>query len=210
MAVDREVIEEQLDKVVGQHLKVVTGKEIIPGWRALFMLGVELRELGKKPDGQPVVVPRMQDRQMDDLLRLAETWPDAFDAAGYTAGMSLAAGLALAPKLSLFAAKVLAGERKRPKQRGRPLSDGKLKALYQIALVRFLHEKADLPVARNRENSVEASFNACQAVAEAFTRAGQRTTFDQVASLIYDAPHQALREMAKSIGMLDFNRSEPN
>jgi hypothetical protein len=200
MAVDRHVIEDQLDMVVAKFFRLIAGKEMIPGWRALFMFDVQYLETTKQR------VPYLEGEQLEQLLSLAEKWPDAFDAAGYLAGFAVAAGIPMAPNLCLFAAEVLASERQRPKQRGRPLADGKLAALYQIALVRFLNEKADLPIARNRENSGDASFNACQAVAEAFTRAGHRTTFEQVASLIYDAPHRELRETARAIGMLNFNR----
>lgn len=198
MAVDRDVIEDQLDGVVEQFFELVEGKEILPGWRALFLLGVEFADPDK---GR---IPVLQSERLDRLLSLAEKWPDAFDAAGYMAGLSMVAGFPIAPNLSFFAAEVLAGERKRPVRRGRPLSDGKLKALYQISLVQFLHEKAELPIGRNRENSKSGNFNACEAVAEAFTRAGHHTTFDQVASLIYDSAHADIRAAAKSLGMLNF------
>lgn len=198
MAVDREVIEEQLDGVIEKFLALIAGKEMLPGWRALFMLGVEFHGPEKAR------APFLQEDQLDRLLGLAESWPDAFDAAGYMAGMALAAGIPMPSQLSMFAGEVLAGERKRPVQRGRPLSDGKLRALYQYALVLFLHEKADLPIARNRELSGSGNFNACEAVAAAFTRAGHRTTFEQVASLVYDTAHADLRQTAKSLGLLDF------
>lgn len=197
MGVDREVIEEQLDEIVPAFLDSFEGKQIIPGWRVLLMLDLHYHENG------PLRVPYLEGEQLKKLLALVEVSPDAFDAAGYLAGFALAAGFPLAPELNQFAAEVLAGERNRPNRRGRPLSDGKLIAIYKIALVYFLHEKAGVPISRNRENSGESQYNACEAVAAAFSRAGNHTTFTQVASLVYDEAHASLRAAARALGYLE-------
>lgn len=149
-------------------------------------------------------IPILKDHDLDRLLSMAETSHDAFDAAGYLAGLHLAAKKPMPDNLILFASRVLAGQQHRPAQRGRPVSDGKLRAMYQFALVMFLHDNAGLPIARNRQNSGESNFSACDAVAEAFTRGGVRTTFEQVASIVYDKAHTDLREATKSLKLFQF------
>lgn len=201
MAVDRDVIESALDEAVQHFLDHFGHKEILPGWRALFLLGFEVRRIGE------VHIPAMQDKQVENLIVMSEIWTDAFDAASYLAGIAVCSRLPISAPLRRFAGEVLMGERKRPVQIGRPLSDKKFQALWQYALVHFLHKEANLPVARNRENknNGERNFNACEAVAAAFTRAGKRTTFNQVASLVYDTGHADLRETARALGLLEFN-----
>lgn len=202
MAVDRDVIEHQLDKVVAKFMEHISGREIMPGWRTLGMFNLEFAG----PDQGRV--PILDSGDLNKLLAMAEKSQDAFDAAGYLAGFYLAARRPMSDNLTLFASRVLAGELRRPAQRGRPVSKGKLRSMYQYALVMFLHKRADLPIARNRENSGKASFSACDAVADAFTRGGIRTTFEQVASIVYDKAHADLREAAKALSILDFNDFE--
>lgn len=200
MPVDREVIEHALDSAVKDFMANLGHKEIIPGWRALFLLGFQVQEVGQAS------IPTMQSEQVEHLLAMSETWPDAFDAASYLAGIGIAVGLPISPLLRTFAAKVLLGELKRPAQIGRPLSKGKFRAMWQYALAHLVHERAEIPMGRNRENSGSSEFNACEAVAAAFTRAGQRTTFEQIASVVYDSAHSDIRETARALKLLDFSR----
>jgi hypothetical protein len=197
MAVDRDVIEERLDKLVRDYLAEFGRKDIVPGWRALSMFGFQTKKVG---EGQ---ISYLEGEPLERLLSLTGEWQDAFDAAAYLAAQALAAGIDLPPSLRIFAAEVLLGDKARPVRKGRPLEQGKLLALWQISLVYFLHEKAGLPIARNRENSHSGQFNACEAVATAFCRAGKHTTFEKIAGLIYDSGYSDLRDTAKVIKLWD-------
>lgn len=204
MAVDREVIEQQLDIIVPDALATFGKREIVPGWRALSMFGFKTKQVGMAR------IQYLEGEPLERLLSLADEWPDAFDAASYLAAQAIAAGIALPIPLREFAWQALMNERKRPKKQGRRLSDGKVLALWKIRLVYLLHHSAEIPIARNRQNSGDGQLNACDAVAAAFCRAGKHTTFQQVASLIYDAAYAELREVARVFGWPEVPPSKPN
>ena len=202
----REEIETALFNTVSRILPIFADKKLIPGWPVLFRGAVNYLHVGQAQ------IPTLTEKRASQLVKLAETDPHAFDAASYLAGMQFGLGHltpATACPLSLrtFGARRLCGEISRPAQPGRPRAQDVPLRLWQYLLCRFTAERAPLPLSRNRDPSGPASFSACDAVAEAFTRAGRHTTQAQLASLCYDKAHADLRALAEALNMLDFDRS---
>lgn len=89
MAVDPEVIETTLERAASRFLAEFGDKEIFPGWRALFLFDFQSRQVGCAQ------IPYMEGEKLENLLKLAEKWPDAFDAARCLAASAIAAGIDL-------------------------------------------------------------------------------------------------------------------
>jgi len=198
----RAEIEAALDEVVADWLAWTNGKDAAPGWH--FFSEYRIAQESAFEDAG-VSVPSISSEKAARLVEIAKRDALAFDFAGYIAGMRLAAHCDLTPALHLFAARVLTGEVKRPPKTGRPRSGDTLVRVFQYALCRFVERNTHLRLTRSREGS--ASWSACDAVAEAFQRAGQRgtagTTYDHLQSLAYDRAHSDIRELANYLDILN-------
>lgn len=201
-------LEAALDEVVAKWLEAFGDKKMPPGWNALYRLGFEQVRIDR------MHIPALTEAKAAQLVRLAESNTPAFDAAAYVAGLHVMAEEMLEHgiddlrgkfphSLRFFAGRVLMGEIKRPAQPGRPRVDDVPLRAAQYALCRFVSERVPLPLSRNRAPSGPATFTACDAVAEAFKRAGRHTTQEQLASLCYDAAHADIRALADALGLLD-------
>ena len=201
----REEIETALFNTVSRILPIFADKKLIPGWPVLFRGAVNYLDVGQAK------IPTLTEMRASQLVQLAGTDPAAFDAASYIAGLNFAAShlpdVNCPKSLRVFGGQVLCGEITRPTQTGRPRAQDVPVRIWQYVLCRFTAERAPLPLSRNRDPSGPASFSACDAVAEAFTRAGRHTTQAQLASLCYDKAHADLRALAEALNMLDFDRS---
>lgn len=192
-------IERVLDLAIAEFVTLTQGKRILPGWASLLEVGAVRREFGT---GEVWVMPEAAARR---LVAIAETSPDAFDAASSVAAGYIAAGFDMPLPLRVFAAQALNGERKRPVSKGRRRRDDALKILWQYSLARLVHERGEVPLARNRES--QNDFNACQLVADAFTRADMRTTYQDMETLCFSTKGQPpdIRAVAEALGFLDFS-----
>jgi hypothetical protein len=184
---DQQEIEAALEATARDFLVENGSKKPLPGWAFIFRSNVQFKTIGM------AAIPVLSDADMSALLDMAKDNPHAFDAAKYLAAMRIAAGLALPNPLRLFAGQVLTAEIGRPVQVGRPLAGDDLTKMYQYMLAVFTHQRCEISLSRNDANP---TFNACDAVAEAFTRAGRRTTFTQVKSLCYDTAYSNIRALA--------------
>jgi hypothetical protein len=198
----RAEIEGALDDVARHFLESFGRKKAIPGWHILFKGPVSYLQLGQTE------IKTLTEERASELVKLAETDAHAFDAASYLAGMHfgtghLAAATDCPSALRIFGGQVLCGEIRRPVKRGRKwVDDAPLRAA-QYGLCCFVAKRAPLPLTRNREPSGPPSFTACDAVAEAFTRAGSRTTYDLMAQLCSDRAHSKIRHLAYALGLLE-------
>ena len=193
-----------LDNTVRDFLKS-DPREALPGWHILWPLGLHFLHVGR------AIVPTLTEERAAALVDMAATNRHAFDAAAYIAGMNLAVGpltdwAGLPDSMRLFGGRVLTREIERPPQKGRRRADDVPLRLWKYSLCRFVADCAPLPLTRNREPSGPATFTACDAVADAFTRAGSPETQGQLASLCYDAGHADLRALANALGLLDSDR----
>ena len=218
----REEIETALDETVSRILPLFRDARTHPGWRVLFALGPDWIPFADPVTGEERFrTPYLREVKAAKLVKMAERNPHAFDAASYLAGLHIAsldtpradpfaAALDTFPaSLRMFSARVVTGELKRPPQPGRPPVDDVLLRLWQYVLCRFVAEKAELYLSPNRERERKnANFTACDAVAEAFTRAGHNVTVGQMASLCYDDGFSDLRALAEALDVLDFGESE--
>jgi len=194
-------IEAGLDDVVRLILKSGP-KEAIPEWLVLWPRELSFLDLGQAK------VETFTEELAATLVEMAATNRHAFDAAAYIVGMALAVGpltgwASLPASLRLFGARVLARVIERPPKKGRPRADDVHLRLTKYALCRYIADRTPLPLTRNRNPSGPATFTVCDAVAEAFTRAGSPETQEQLASLCYDSAHADLRAFAKAMGLLD-------
>ena len=217
----REEIETALDGTVSRILPLCRDARTHPGWRVLFALGPDWIPFADATTGEERFrTPYLREVKAAKLVKMAEHNPHAFDAASYLAGLHIAsldtpradpfaAALDTFPaSLRMFSARVLAGELKRPPQPGRPPVDDVPLQLWKYVLCHAVAHIAPLPLSRNRSPSGPASFSACDAVAEAFTRAGHRVTQAQLVSLCYDGGFADLRDLADTLDMLDFRDAE--
>ena len=194
----RAEIEAALDAHVPAILAHCRGREALPGWHVAFGLGLHEIRIGQAR------VPFMAPPLMDELLRLAERNPHAHDAARFIAAMQVAAGMVPSAPLRRFAALALAGEIQRPPRTGRPRAGDVQLRIWQFALCRYTERAGGLHLARNAQPKGAPRFNACQAVADAFTRAGCRTTYGQMVALCQNPEHADIRAAAEALGLLDF------
>lgn len=204
----RAEIEAALDGIVPGVLAKYHGAAAVPGWQFRWTQPATFRRI------ETTSIPTLTEEQAARLVNLAETNADAFDAAAYVAGLNVAADAMLhhgiddlrgtfPPSLRAFAARVLMGEAKPPPRPGRKKArDNVPLRLWQYGLCRFTAHAAGIPLGRNRVT--DNAFNACQAVADAFSRAGKYTTYAQLASLCHDAKLSDLRALAEVMGLLDF------
>ena len=216
----REEIETALDGTVLRILPLFRDARTHPGWRVLLALGPGWIPFADATTGEERFrTPYLREVKAAKLVKMAERNPHAFDAASYLAGLHIAsldtpradpfaAALDTFPaSLRMFSARVLTGELKRPPQPGRPPVDDVLLRLWQYLLCRFVAECAPLDLSPNRERKT-ATFTACDAVAEAFTRAGHNVTVGQMATLCYHAAFSDLRALAEALDLLDFSEIE--
>jgi hypothetical protein len=205
----REEIEDALDDVARETIEFFGTRKALPGWHILIG-DVKFAEVGSAR------IRTVTTKRAAELVALAETNAHAFDAASYLAGMQFGIGHltekdSQCPEaLRIFGARLLCGEIKRPVQSGRPRADDVPLRLAQYVLCRFVAEITSLTLSRNREgkHNPPKAFSACDAVAEAFSRAGRHTTQAQLASLCYDAAHADIRALADALNMLDFGIDE--
>lgn len=205
----REEIEEALDGVARETLEFFGTRKALPGWHILIG-DVKFVEVGSTR------IRTVTEKRAGELVALAEINAHAFDAACYLAGMQFSFGhlteknIQCPESLRMFGARVLCGEIKRPIQIGRPRVDDVPLRLAQYVLCRFVAEITQLTLSRNREakHNRPKTFSACDAVAEAFSRAGRYTTEKQLASFCYDAAHADMRALAGALNMLDFGNAE--
>ena len=183
---DRAEIEAALEDIAKNFLAEMGGRNAMPGWAIMFRHDVQFETIGM------ATIPTLPDTSLVLLLDLAESNPHAYDAASYLAAMQIAAGLALPIPRRLFAGQALAGEIERPTQKGRPLADDVILRVYQYMLAVFTHKHGVLSLSRN---DASETFSACDAVAEAFTRAGRNTTFAAMKSLCYDLQFSNIRAL---------------
>ena len=183
---DREEIASALEDAARSLLKANEGKAAFPGWFLVFRYSVQFIAIGGSK------IPMLSDAEMEELLELAKNNIYAFDAAKYIAGLQIVAEIDMPVPLRLFVGRVLTAEIARPQQSGRPLADDVLIKTLQYSLAILTIKNSELSLSRNDVNS---TFSACDAVAEAFTRAGKYTTFAQVKSICYDPAYSDIRAL---------------
>ncbi|WP_156362597.1 hypothetical protein [Rubellimicrobium mesophilum] len=192
--IERAEIEETLEKTARGFVLYASKKRMAPGWPVLFALGVDVVHLDDRRH-----VYMLGEEASAELVALAESNPAAYDGAGYVSGMLIAADLPLNPALQRFTAEVLTGERARPKRKGRPSGRETLLKVQQYSLARFLAEAedVDIPLGRNDEqaNGGDAPWCVFEAIADAFTSAGRRTTYADMKSLFYAPNYADLRRL---------------
>ncbi len=197
-------IEEALDGVVPEILADLKGQDAMPGWHIAFPLDLTFVHFGE------VSCPIISEEKAEKLVSLAENEPYVFDLACYVAGMNLAIDdkterIQVPKALRQFAASVLTGEIEKPKKKGRSrFSDMPIK-MNMYSLCQMISQKGKIPLSRNRVSWREDKFSACDAVAEAFNRAGHHVTHENLVSICYDKSYSELREVAEAIGLLDFS-----
>jgi hypothetical protein len=200
----RAEIEAAVEANARRMVAVLGGEKAMPGCDLLFALGVDFMLVG------PEKIPTLTDDRAAALVRLAETDPHAFDAAGYVAGLHVGVGhvtggLGFPAPLRTFAALALAGHFPRPpEKKGRKRAGDVPLLTWAYALCRVAAVRYGIPLARNRE--AEGNFNACQAVANALSRAGRRTSYSDLETLCYGTKGQPpqIRALAEALGLLDF------
>jgi len=205
---DKANVGSYLDDVVPNIIKKHSGKKVIPGWHLVsvnspFELGFTVIRHAKFPDGVEYV-PSLTEERAGKLVELAKTDAHAFDAASYIAGINIAASSLkvfpdLPTSLRLFGSGVLMGIYTRPPQKGRSRIDDVPLRMHQYLLCRIVENCGPLPLSRNREPKGQKSFSVCDAVAEAFTRAGPNVTHANMVSLCYDKPFFVLRMQAEAL-----------
>ena len=183
-----------LEGFAREYLAEESGEMAVPGWHVLWPLGPYIREV----DGIEILT--LTEEKAKELVKRAETDAHAFDAAGYLASFQFAVAHLTQetdwPKsLCAFGVRVLAGDLKRPPQRGRPRAPDVLIRFRMYRLCSLTAKYTSLPLSRNRQDTGQGGFSVCDAVAEAFTRAGHHVTHMQLASLCYDAAHADLRAL---------------
>lgn len=202
---DRGRIEAMLDQVAPGIIAETAEGRPVAGWHLLSELKFEALEIGNAD------MPFIPKDRAEHLVTLAATNPHAFDLASHLAGQNVLAlkiwGADLSPPLSAFAFQVLTGKVTRPPQPGRPRADTTfLLRLWQYGLCLFVAKETPLHLTRNdepgRRRAVEI-FTACDAVAQAFTRAGKHTTYANMKSLCYDKANGELRELVKYLGVME-------
>lgn len=194
--------QQAINEAAQRFVDCFEGSEVMPGWQLLSSVGPIFMRAGSAN------LVELNDEQSRKLVELSEADPAAFDLAAYTASRYVAVGALIPadkfpPSLRLFAGEVLAGERQRPKVRGRQASDTYLR-LTKYLLARFVDAKTQIPLSKNKYRERE-SVSACCIVAEAFTNAGRFTTSEQVHSLCYDQNYHHLREFAECMNLLNFD-----
>lgn len=199
---DKSPTETSAKQAARQFLESFGRKKAIPGWRILFKGPVNYLQVGQAE------IKTLTEERASELVKLAETDPHAFDAATYLAGMLFGTGHLTAATdcplaLRIFGGRVLCGEITRPVQRGSKGADDVPLRVAQYGLCCLVAERAPLHRTRNREPSGSISFTACDAVAEAFARAGHPATYDLMASLCYDAAHSKIRALADALGLVE-------
>lgn len=197
-------IEEALDGVILEILADHKGKEALPGWHLAFPMGLKFIQIGKAD------CPVFSEEQAAKLVSLAESEPYAFDAASYVAGLNILIdhtpkALGIPNSLRKFAARVLTGEIKRPRKRGRDRFNDMPLKMNMYALCQMISQKGKIPLSRNRVSWREDKFSACDAVAEAFNRVDHHITYENLVSICYDKTYSELRDVAEALGLLDFS-----
>lgn len=194
----REEIEQVLDKQVIAILKEAKHSEAVPGWSLIPQLGLETEYLeGDK--SKPILAISYEKAEL--LVEMARRNPLAFDLASHIAGVRVMADLELPIPLRNFAAGVLVGECQRPKRAGRPSSKDAVIQIQQFHLCQYLSHTVPMPLTRDPNGEL---FTACDAVAEAFCRAGRHTTYEQMKSLCYDKGYSDRRGLTNYLGFNDF------
>ena len=179
-------IQAALESAARSYLAEMGDAKPMPGWVVMFRHDVQFQTVGM------ATIPTLPESGLATLLEMATHNPHAYDAAKYLAAMQIAAGWELPNQLRLFTGQALVGEIERPVQEGRPMANDVLIKTIQFSLAVFTHKRGGLPLARN---DVSESFSACDAVAEAFTRAGRHTTYAAVKSLCYDSAYSDIRAL---------------
>ncbi|MCL3880770.1 hypothetical protein [Marivita sp. GX14005] len=198
--VSKDEIETALDSAVsGIASQANQGKQLAPGWHLMSAIGVDFIEIGEAK------FPHLDEARAAKLVDLACKNCHAFDLAQHIAGMQIVAlkvtGVDTCPVLTTFGAKILNGEAKRPRQYGRPLGNDALLKLWQYLLCKFIVATTTVRLTRN--DATDDGFSACDAVADAFTRANRYTTYSQVKSVCFDKGAKEIRELADYIGLID-------
>ncbi|MDE3240283.1 MAG: hypothetical protein KGN33_15090, partial [Paracoccaceae bacterium] len=182
MVNDFQKIEDELIPLAKGIIEASKDNEPIRGWRSLFEIGFSFQEYSRGK------IPVLTEQGYGILLHRAATEPNAFDAATYVAGMSIAAQHPIPPSLLLFASRVLTGEVVRPKQRGRPVTKNIYFPVFQYFLIIFVAKKYAIQIGRSTDKKAgrASSLSACDIVANAFSRAGRKTPYSVLRSICYD------------------------
>lgn len=191
-----------LDDFVQDFVSRTKEMSSIPGWHLLSRFEVKNQVV----DG--VGLPMISEEQAAKLVDLAQEDCHAYDLAKFIAGQHIAEVCyaeqnRMPPILYSFSAKVLKGETKRPKAFRSYSEDSVLRA-FAYALCKTVAETTTLKLSRNREQKNE-SYSACDAVAEAFCKAGHNLTWEQVHSICNDKSNEKIRQLAKYLGLLTDN-----
>lgn len=191
-------IERVLDKEVAAILAEAENLQAKPGWSLIPLMKAETEY---KDGDHAIPIPAITEDKAEQLVQMAQKDPLAFDLASHIAGWRIVADMELPVPLRNFAADVLTKEVNRPSQKGRPRSKNALLEIYQYHLCQYLRFTVPMEITRDPGKK---TFTACDAVAQAFSRAGKNTTYAQMASLCYDAGYSERRELVKFLGLLNF------
>jgi hypothetical protein len=127
------------------------------------------------------------------LVSLAKADGEFFDYCAHVCGVNILAGIPLPQLLKKFASDVLKGNASRPKKkRSRPRKKVWLEKEYLWRLTHKLVQDYDLLLTRNDDGSNRTS--ACDAVAEALTVCGRKTSFTEIKNLMVHPDNQRFRE----------------
>lgn len=123
------------------------------------------------------------------LFNLTRNNRGAYDLAAKVCSANLMCGEPLPPPMCLFAAEVLSGMAKRPK----PRKADKSRAANWYKLTLILRVATDFGLNRTRNDASEA-LSACDAVCDAFERAGHAVDYYSLKRLCVEARYRELRE----------------
>lgn len=126
------------------------------------------------------------------LVALAMAESEFFDYCAQICSMNLNAGVPLVEPLNTFAGDVLIGKLTRPKKRSRPRKKDWLEKSFLWSLTLELVEDFQLKPTRNDESPNKDS--ACDAVAEALTVCGCKTTYTEIKNLMVHSDSARLRQ----------------
>lgn len=197
----RQKIEADLDKLVANILPDLMESDPMRYLHLFPALGIERGPLDE--NGRPLSLV-INEPGLKRLLELSASDPVAYDLATSVAGMVLTAEDELHPDLKRFAASVLMGSRARPKRQGKSKGDPRLRLL-QYTFCQMCVTSWEMQLTRTE---TAATFTACDAVADAFTRAGQHTTYAQMKSLCFDSSYSDLRDLL-DLYFIDWLKDQP-
>ena len=179
-------------KKAKEYLAGFSGMRLAPGGVTLFSIGIRFKDIDE------VRYPVVSDKQLEILLKRAESDYDAYLGAKYIARLWMARRTKLPAPLLRFVLNVLSGNEMKPKAGRNRAKDTQLRA-FMYAWALFIQQRPGIriPLVRNEvKKGIQNEWSACDMVARAFSQAGKHTTYQQVKSYCYDQSYWHVRAAA--------------